>query len=508
MTPTDGKGEAHERELELPAGLALVAEAAHPAPAGVADGRAARIKWLPLRVGLPFQRDAVFRRLLAVADLIAAAGGAAAVASLSDRPIPPVSYATIPLIVIVAKVMGRYDRDEVVVRKSTMDEVPALLSVAGAYALLWSCVAFAADTDIHLAGGGVFVLWAATSALLVGGRAVARTLAQLSAPLERVLIVGDDGAPERLARALTSDPGARIEVAGMLPFRDQGGENLESASTDPQSFERLAKLVRELDIDRVFLAPSSSDSEQTLDALRRTMREGVKVTIVPRLLEVVGSAVEFDIVGGVTLLGVRRSGLSRSSFLIKRATDVVGSLIGVCLLAPLGALLAVAIKLDSSGPVFFRQQRIGRDGQPFEMLKFRSMVDGAESHRAALEDLNESEGTFKLGRDPRVTRVGRLMRLRSLDELPQLINVLRGEMSLVGPRPLVGSEDELVVGRDRGRLTLLPGMTGPWQVLGPARPTLSEMVKTDYLYGANWSLWTDVKILIRTIAHSLSGRGV
>jgi exopolysaccharide biosynthesis polyprenyl glycosylphosphotransferase len=471
-------------------------------------GRAtARIKWLPLRMGLPAKRDAVFRRLLAVADLMAAACGVAAVATLSDRPMPAVSYATVPLIVIVAKVMGRYDRDEVVVRKSTMDEVPALLSVAGAYALLWSCVAFAAGLHTDLAGGGVFVLWATTSALLIAGRTIARAVAQLSAPLERVLIVGDDGARDRLARALNSDPGARIEVAGMVSFHDRpSGESLESA--DRHSYERLEKLIPQLDIDRVFLAPSSSDSEPMRDALRRTMEAGVKVTIVPRLLEVVGSAVEFDIVGGVTLLGVRRSGLSRSSFLIKRATDIIGSSVGVCLLAPVGALLAVAIKLDSPGPVFFRQQRIGRDGRPFEMLKFRSMFDGAEAQRTALEDLNESEGTFKLSRDPRVTRVGRLMRRRSLDELPQLVNVLRGEMSLVGPRPLIGSEDQLVVGRDRGRLTLLPGMTGPWQVLGPARPTLSEMVKTDYLYGATWSLWTDVKILLRTLSHALTGRGI
>lgn len=293
----------------------------------------------------------------------------------------------------------------------------------------------------------------------------------------------------------------------MLPFHDEGGgERLES--TDPHSFERLAKLIRELNVDRVFLAPSSSDSEPMLDALRRTMEAGVKVTIVPRLLEVVGSAVEFDIVGGVTLLGVRRSGLSRSSFLLKRATDIIGSLVGICLLAPVAALVALAIKLDSSGPVFFRQQRIGRDGKPFEMLKFRSMIDGAESQRAALEDQNESEGTFKLSRDPRVTRVGRWLRRRSIDELPQLINVLRGDMSLVGPRPLVVSEDQLIVGRDRGRLSLPPGMTGPWQVLGPARPILTEMVKTDYLYGATWSLWTDIKILLRTVTHTFSGRGV
>jgi lipopolysaccharide/colanic/teichoic acid biosynthesis glycosyltransferase len=245
-----------------------------------------------------------------------------------------------------------------------------------------------------------------------------------------------------------------------------------------------------------------------LDAISRATAVGVKLSIVPRILEVVGSAVEFDSVGGVTVLGVRRSGLSRSSRAIKRTMDFTASAFGLLALAPFGALIALAIKLDSRGPVFFRQTRIGRDGHAFQMLKFRSMVDGADAQRNALEALNESDGIFKLSVDPRVTRVGGWLRKRSLDELPQLINVLRGEMSLVGPRPLVTEEDLLVEGRHRGRLQLSPGMTGPWQVLGPTRAPLGEMVKIDYLYGANWSLWTDIKILLRTASHVAVGRGV
>ena len=151
--------------------------------------------------------------------------------------------------------------------------------------------------------------------------------------------------------------------------------------------------------------------------------------------------------------------------------------------------------------MLFGQHRIGRDGEPFQMVKFRSMVDGAEVKRNALEHQNETEGLFTMAFDPRVTAVGRLLRKMSLDELPQLINVLRGEMSLVGPRPLIGDEDRLVEGRDRRRLQLAPGMTGPWQVLGPQRPPLSEMVKIDFLYASNWSLRSDVKILIRTVLH-------
>ena len=273
-------------------------------------------------------------------------------------------------------------------------------------------------------------------------------------------------------------------------------------------FEDLPSVVRELDVHRVFLIPTSADSETMLDAVTRTVALGIKVSIVPRLFEVVGSSVEFDTVGGVTVLGVKRTGLSRSSRLVKRSMDVLGAACGLLALAPLGMAIAALIKLDSPGPVFFRQQRVGRDGRTFSMIKFRSMVDGAEAQRAALQSLNETIGLFKLSEDPRVTRVGRVLRRTSIDELPQLLNVLRGDMSLVGPRPLVLAEDRLVEGRHRERLQFAPGMTGPWQVLGPKRPPLSEMVKTDYLYAANWSLWTDIKILVRTFAHVLALRGL
>jgi lipopolysaccharide/colanic/teichoic acid biosynthesis glycosyltransferase len=152
---------------------------------------------------------------------------------------------------------------------------------------------------------------------------------------------------------------------------------------------------------------------------------------------------------------------------------------------------------------------MGQGNVPFEMFKFRTMVDGADAHKKALRGRNEAKGgLFKIQNDPRVTRVGRLLRRTSLDELPQLLNVLRGEMALVGPRPLVIDEDRLVEGWQRRRLQLTPGMTGLWQIFGSARIPLNEMVKIDYLYGANWSLWLDVKILLRTVPFVLGRRGL
>ena len=502
--------QAGDHDVQMTAGLALAggsvlveAGAATLAPDVLTEARPQV---------LPPVRDTVFRRLLALADLAAAAGALAVIAALSNGRVNVAGLATLPLIVLVAKMTGRYDHDDVVLRKSTLDEIPALLTLAASYALACSMLAYAAGDPIGPPGAGVPALWGATAVLLIVARASARAAAQLAAPAERVLIVGSSLARERLAHSLASDPGARIEIVGFLPLEDERRVRCDWGAHSRRQrqlhFDDISAVVEELDVHRVFLIPTSADNETMLEALSRTTELGVKVSIVPRLFEVVGSAVEFDVVGGVTVLGVRRTGLSRSSLAVKRAMDVVGAAAGLLFLAPFGAVVALAIKLDSTGPVFFRQQRVGRDGRIFRMIKFRSMYDGAEAQRAALEGFNETDGIFKLTADPRVTRAGKLLRRCSIDELPQLINVLIGDMSLVGPRPLVVDEDRLVEGRHRDRLQFSPGMTGPWQVLGPKRPPLSEMVKTDYLYAANWSLWTDIKILLRTFGHVTGQRGL
>jgi lipopolysaccharide/colanic/teichoic acid biosynthesis glycosyltransferase len=201
------------------------------------------------------------------------------------------------------------------------------------------------------------------------------------------------------------------------------------------------------------------------------------------------------------MLGIRCFGMSPSSRALKRAFDLVAASVGLLLVAPVMAAIALAIRFDSAGPVMFRQVRVGRDGRHFSIWKFRTMIVDAEACKEELRAHNEAgDGLFKIAEDPRVTRVGRLLRGTSLDELPQLFNVLHGEMGLVGPRPLVVDEDAQVLGLDRSRLDLTPGMTGPWQVLG-ARVPMEEMVGLDYLYAANWSLWRDVKILLRTVHH-------
>ncbi len=201
--------------------------------------------------------------------------------------------------------------------------------------------------------------------------------------------------------------------------------------------------------------------------------------------------------------------LTRSAMRVKRALDLLGATLGLLALAPLIALIAMAIKLEGGGAAFYRQLRVGHRGKRFEMLKFRTMVPGADAMKEALRAHNEArDGLFKIADDPRVTRIGRWLRRSALDELPQLLNILKGEMSLVGPRPLVVDEDARIAGRHRRRLELMPGMTGPWQILGPTRASLSQMVAIDYRYVEHWSLWKDLTILLRTVPHVVGRRGL
>ena len=257
------------------------------------------------------------------------------------------------------------------------------------------------------------------------------------------------------------------------------------------------------------IAFSSLAHEHLLDIIRMSKRMRVKISVVPRLFEVIGHNVEIDQIEGMTLLGVRGVGRTASTIWLKRSVDVIGASLGLVLLMPLLLVVAVLVKLDSPGPLFFGQPRVGRRNREFRMWKFRTMVVGADQMKGDLEHLNEMQcGTmFKITDDPRVTRIGRFLRRTSIDELPQLWNVLRGSMSLVGPRPLVPAEDDHVIGWHRARLDLTPGLTGPWQVMGRNAIPFHEMVKLDYLYVAEWSLWNDLKLMVRTLPVVLGRRG-
>jgi exopolysaccharide biosynthesis polyprenyl glycosylphosphotransferase len=430
---------------------------------------------------------------------------------VAGASLQPSMLLALPIVVLLGKLLGLYDRDELVFHKSTLDEAPHHFQLAGLYTLLtWLLSSFVIDGAFTRSAGAA--LWLAAFLLTSSFRFTARELARAVAPAERCMIIGRSGTRMRLAGKLTAArPGT--EVVGYLPLEDERRAHASWNGADRRrralDLDDLPELVRQLDVHRVIMIPGEAGGDTLVDAVARAKASGVKVSILPRMFEVVGSSVEFDDIDGVTVLGVRRFGLGRSSERVKRMMDLIGAGLGLLLMAPLLAAVAITIKLDSRGPVFYRQWRIGRDGRPFRMFKFRSMVQDADDLKAQLAEMNVAGGgLFKVIDDPRITRVGRLIRKFSIDELPQLLNVLHGEMSLVGPRPLVPDEDDRVDGRFRRRLRLVPGMTGPWQILGPTRVPLTEMVGIDYLYGANWSLWLDVKILLRTLGHVLRRQGL
>ena len=273
----------------------------------------------------------------------------------------------------------------------------------------------------------------------------------------------------------------------------------------------LLELIDQLDVDRVIIA-GPLHSERQRELIAHAADHDVHVDIVPDWGELVSARLEVRQLAGVPLLSVPTVTVDPASLHVKRAFDAVVSLTALILLSPVLVACAIAIKLDSPGPVFFRQRRVGKDDSRFEVLKFRSMFVDAERRKAEVAAMNfhgggTSFGMFKIKQDPRITRVGGFLRRTSLDELPQLVNVLRGEMSLVGPRPLIESEHAQISGRFRRRAAITPGLTGLWQINGRSEVPFAEIISLDLLYAATWSLRRDLKILARTASAVLRGDG-
>jgi exopolysaccharide biosynthesis polyprenyl glycosylphosphotransferase len=448
------------------------------------------------------RRDRRYRRTLALADVVAAWLTVLTVDLLFGVIANAVAFAVAPLaLIIAAKLLGLYDRDEVLLRKTTLDEAPGIFQTTMLIAvLLWLLhVLHAERLQFVVVCGLLFTLMLAL-------RACARRIVGRFVAEERCVFVGDSREYARLAAKLeTRATHARLVSCISPTSLDAYGD------TPPGSGAvSLVTLLAHSGAQRVIIEPSALPAAEMLDLVRALKGLGLRVSLLPKVLDVVGTAVEFDELDGMTILGVRSFGISRSSWAAKRAFDLAVGSFAFVVSAPLMAIIALAIKLDSGGPVLFRQVRIGRDGKPFQILKFRTMVADAEQRKDELRKLYDmpEDGLFKLLGDPRMTRVGGVLRTSCLDELPQIVNVLRGEMSIVGPRPLVVDEDAQIRGWDRRRLHLTPGMTGRWQIAGSARVPLPEMVKIDYLYAARWSLWTDLKILLRTVPFMLTRRGI
>ncbi|UTI62623.1 sugar transferase [Paraconexibacter antarcticus] len=455
----------------------------------------------------PSPRDGIMRRALRgsdVAGLAVAIGGTVLATAAGGNAEALALFSVLALLLL--QVCGLYARDGVVIRASTLDEIPKLLQA----------LAFAAALTIVISGFGitgdtapVTWAWALACVLLPGFRKVTRAIVRCNTAAERVLVLGSGHIAGLVATKIQKHDEFGLQVVGCLDAGDEGRPMIGGGPRLLGTLSDVEEVVEEYDVDRVVIAFSSVPHDEMLDAIRRCKRLRLKIDVVPRLFEVIGNRVDMHDIEGLTLLGLRGPVRSRGARAAKRLTDLAGATTLLVVLSPVMGLIALAVRLTTGGPALFRQERIGRGQQPFQMYKFRTMVEDAELLKATLRHLNEvGEGPmFKIAMDPRVTPIGRFLRRTSLDELPQFFNVLRGEMSIVGPRPLIREESDAVLGWHRARLDLTPGLTGPWQVMGRQNVPFDEMVKLDYLYVAEWSLWNDLKLALRTVVVILRRTG-
>jgi exopolysaccharide biosynthesis polyprenyl glycosylphosphotransferase len=460
------------------------------------------------------RRGWLVHRLLVAADLIglvlAFAVAELVVPRLSHGILPTwvettVFVASLPLWIVVAKLYGLYDRDSDRSDHSTADEfIPLfhmlLVSTCGFWLVARATGLAQPQTSKLLA------FFVAALGCLTIMRASARAISQRRPEyLQNTVIVGAGDVGQRIAEKLLQHPEYGVNLVGFVDAQPKERRESLAHLTLLGTPEQLPAIIRMLDVERVVVAFSNEPNEETLTLLRSLKHLYVQVDIVPRFFEVLGPGVGMHTIEGLPLLGLPPMSLSRSSSGLKRAMDLAVGVACLVLLSPLLLAIAIAIKVDSRGPVFFRQERMGLRNEVFRIWKFRSMVVDAEERKRDVAHLNmHAVGSgdprmFKIPEDPRTTRVGRFLRRYSIDELPQLLNVVSGEMSLVGPRPLILDEDRHVQAWGRRRLDLKPGITGPWQVLGRSGIPFNEMVNLDYLYVTGWSLWGDVQLMMKTL---------
>lgn len=326
--------------------------------------------------------------------------------------------------------------------------------------------------------------------------------------VDRVLIVGGGEVGRTVIRTVVARPELGYQIVGLVDDNpDKGNANIGRVK-GLGGLDRLAEVVDSEAVDQVIITLPWMYHRKIMSIVHECERKRVEARIVPDLFQMSLSRVDVDDLGGIPLIGVRKMAIGRWQRALKRVMDVVLASVGAILLFPLMAVTALVIRLDSSGPAVFRQVRVGKGGRQFWCYKFRSMYEGAENERERLKAFSDRDGpVFKIRDDPRRTRVGRWLRRTSLDELPQFYNVLRGEMSLVGPRPPLPDEVEQYEVWQMRRLEVAPGITGMWQVSGRSDLTFDEQCLLDIYYIENWSPSLDIKIMLRTVPKVFTGDG-
>ncbi|MBS1884804.1 MAG: sugar transferase [Actinobacteria bacterium] len=453
------------------------------------------------------RRGAMLRRLLALGDWAALLVALCAVtAATSSTDVADLFWAVLfsPSWILVVKLHGLYDHDHRRIRHSTLDEVPSLVSASVLGTLVLDGL-MAISPVGPLSPKSAIALGIGTLIGSFVARGVLRWVWHRATPMAIGIVVGPPATVDTVARRVVTHPETRLRLVGYLsPSTEEDSAELPRLGriTD------IAAVARSEGVERVVVTEQQM-SEQAAERLIEQCKEaGLALTFLPQHYGLLGPGIELNRLAELPVLDFRFSDPPRSTQAMKRAMDVTVSGLLLILLSPLLLLTAVAILIDSGLPVFFRQQRAGKDGVPFTVLKFRTMVADAEDRLSELIDLSKlDQPAFKIPDDPRVTRVGRFLRRTSIDELPQLINVLRGQMSLVGPRPEEVAVVALYDERQRGRLAIKPGLTGPMQVYGRSDLTFEERLAMERDYLDNLSLLTDLQILMRTPRAIVRGEG-
>jgi exopolysaccharide biosynthesis polyprenyl glycosylphosphotransferase len=458
------------------------------APQGIS-----RDKLVEEKVFARYGQEARLRRMLAAADVLAVAATAVILGLWGSGPGAALLLVlSAPIWIVSAKLAGLYDRDQRTLRHLTVDELPWLVVWAlGSTALLTLLlVPFPA---IDLSSGDRLLVWGGVLGLGFVFRAFVRALWRRVTPAQRVLIVGDGPLSQAVARKFELFPDIHAEIVGRI----------KSCSA---LHERLAELDQH--IERIVIACSELSDELLERLLPFCRLHAVRLTVVPPTRGMFGTATHLTHIADLPLLDYNTWDISRATLALKRLFDVLVALVGLIVMLPFFLVVGLATLLDSGLPIFFRQTRGGERGRPFQMLKFRTMVRNAEAMLPQLVRVEElSDPMFKLKADPRVTRVGRLLRRTSIDELPQLINVLRGEMSIVGPRPEQLDLVDRYAPEHQFRLQVKPGITGPMQVYGRGELTFDERLAVEREYVENLSIGRDVRIVLMTLPAVLGKRG-
>jgi exopolysaccharide biosynthesis polyprenyl glycosylphosphotransferase len=414
-----------------------------------------------------------------------------------------VFFATLPGWLFVAKLYGLYTQDEKRTDHSTADDFIPMLHVVTVG--LWLFMAGAWVTGFAQPRvPKLLTFWALAIVFATLARAIVREICwRLPSYVQNTVVVGAGEVGRLIARKLAQHPEYGLSLVGFVDWKPGTPPGTLPLLGSPRL---LPAIVRQFDVERVIVTPAGETKAEAVAVIHDLKKLDVHIDIVPRVFEVIGPRVNIHSVEGVTVIGLPPTRLPRASMLVKRAIDITLAFLGLVLSAPLFAYAAWRIKRESPGPVFFRQTRLGMSMREITMLKFRTMSVGADEHAhqryiAEIMDRSaapESSGLYKLERAQEITQFGRWLRKTSLDELPQLVNVLRGDMSLVGPRPCLAYETEHFEPHHFERFNVLPGLTGLWQVTARARATFVEALEMDVAYVRNWSLGLDLWLLART----------